>query len=310
MPDQTRLPCPELRELSVPPTVRPLRPGYRIARWDTPADLAPECRELLHTTLRDLAARAFGADHSGYWRARMSAGFFDQVSSLALVLGPDGVPVGWGGYHRRRFASRRALYLDAAGVVPAHRRSGLSAALMTHFLGREVMAHPLSNTYVVLRTRHPAVYAGWRKGVGRARVFPRQGRPVPSLVRRIAADAADWLGDGPRLDPDSLLVRDAYRMFDGEIYGVAPRSGDAALDARFARDVGPKDAVLVVARMGALPLARANLGRVLHARAPRGTHRAPAGGGRPVRGSVPTNLTGRAAPTGAGASGLIPGGRL
>ncbi|WP_017580250.1 GNAT family N-acetyltransferase [Nocardiopsis valliformis] len=306
MPDQTRQHCPELRELSVPPVIRPLRPGYRVARWDSPTALAPECRERLHLALRDLAARAFGADHSGYWRTRMASGFFDQISSLALILGPDGVPVGWGGYHRRSFASRRALYLDAAGVVPAHRRSGLSAALMTHFLNREVLAHPLTNTYVVLRTRHPAVYAGWRKGLGQARVFPRQDRPVPNLVRRIATDAADWLGDGPRLDPDTLTVRDAYRMFDGEIYGVTPRSGDPALDTRFAREVGPKDAVLVVARMSVLPLARVALGRLLGAQ----PHPAPRAGGRPVPGAVPENLTSRATPTGAGAAGLIPGGRL
>ncbi len=306
MPDQTRNPCPELRELSVPPVIRSLRPGYRVARWDEPAALTPQCRERLHSTLRDLAARAFGADHSGYWRARMASGFFDQISSLALILGPGGVPVGWGGYHRCQFASRRALYLDAAGVVPAHRRSGLSAALMTHFLHREVLTHPLASTYVVLRTRHPAVYAGWRKGLGQARVFPRQGHPVPGLVRRIAADAADWLGDRPRLDPDTLLVRDAYRMFDGEIYGVAPRSGDPDLDARFAREVGPKDAVLVVARMGVLSLARCALGRLLNAQ----TRHAPATGGRPVPGAVPENLATRATPTGAGAGGLIPGGRL
>ncbi|WP_017586441.1 GNAT family protein [Nocardiopsis ganjiahuensis] len=306
MPDQTRHPCPELRELSVPPVIRPLRPGYRVARWDNPTALTPQCRERLHSALRDLAARAFGADHSGYWRTRMASGFFDQISSLALILGPGDVPVGWGGYHRHRFASRRALYLDATGVVPAHRRFGLSAALMTHFLHREVLTHPLSNTYVVLRTRHPAVYAGWRKGLGRARVFPRQDRPVPGLVRRIASDAADWLGDGPRLEPDTLLVRDAYRMFDGEIYGVAPRSGDRDLDARFAREVGPKDAVLVVARMGVLPLARCALGRLLNSR----PSPAPATGGRPVPGAVPENLTARAAPTGAGAGGLIPGGRL
>ncbi|MFE9243816.1 GNAT family N-acetyltransferase [Nocardiopsis sp. NPDC006938] len=307
MPDQIRHHSLELRELSVAPTIRPLRPGYRVARWDDPTSLAPACRARLHHTLRDLAARAFGADHSGYWHARMASGFFDQISSLALILGPDGVPVGWGGYHRRRFAARHALYLDAAGVVPAHRRSGLSAALMTHFLNREVLAHPLSSTYVVLRTRHPAVYAGWRKGLGPARVFPRQDRPVPGLVQRIAADAAEWLGDGPGLDPESLLVRDAYRMFDGEIYGVAPRSGDPVLDARFAREVGPKDAVLVVARMGALPLARFALGRALTSR-PRPAHatRGRTAPGRPTR----DDFAVRATPTGAGAGGLIPGGRF
>jgi len=305
VPAPTRLHCPDLRDLSAPPTIRPLGTDYRVARWDSPASLSPDCRERLHLTLRGLAARAFGADHSGYWRARVDAGFFDQISTLALILGPDGVPVGWGGYHRRRFASRRALYLDAAGVVPAHRRFGLSTTLMTHFLAREVLSHPLRRTYVVLRTRHPAVYAGWRKCLGATRVHPHEHRPLPALVRRIAGEAAEWLGDGPRFDPDTLLVRDAYRMFDGDIYGVRPRSGHAQLDDYFDHEVGPKDAVLVVGRVSAPDLARITAGQVLRARA----RSMPAVGGRPVRGAAPCEPPGRAAPTGAGAAGLIPGGR-
>ncbi|OKI23023.1 hypothetical protein A6A08_18495 [Nocardiopsis sp. TSRI0078] len=296
---------PELRGLSAPPIVRDLCPGYRVARWDSPAALAPPCRERLHHTLRELAARAFGADHSGYWRTRVEAGFFDQIATLALILGPDGSPVGWGGYHRRRFASRRALYLDAAGVVPAHRRFGLSAALMTHFLAREVLLHPLRRTYVVLRTRHPAVYAGWRKGLGAARVFPNELRPLPALVRRIAGEAAEWLGDGPRLETDTLLVRDAYRMFDGEVYGTRPRSGHTPLDDYFAHRVGPKDAVLVVARTSAPVLARATAARVLRAQ----VRNMPAVGGRPVRGAEPADPVAGTAPGGAGPAGLMPGAR-
>ncbi|WP_150239949.1 GNAT family N-acetyltransferase [Nocardiopsis quinghaiensis] len=294
---------PELRGLSTPPTVRDLCPGYRVARWDSPAALSPPCRERLHHTLRDLAARAFGADHSGYWRTRVEAGFFDQIATLALILGPDGSPVGWGGYHRRRFASRRALYLDAAGVVPAHRRFGLSAALMTHFLAREILLHPLRRTYVVLRTRHPAVYAGWRKGLGAARVFPNEFRPLPARVRRIAGEAAEWLGDGPRLETDTLLVRDAYRMFDGEIYGTRPRSGHTPLDDYFSHQVGPKDAVLVVARTSAPVLARVTAARVLRARA----QTMPVVGGRPVRGADPVDPVSGTAPSGAGPAGLMPG---
>ncbi|MET9711142.1 GNAT family N-acetyltransferase [Nocardiopsis alba] len=256
MPEKTRIPYLKPDELSVPPIMRPIRDGYRIARWNSPAALEPSCRDRLQATLLGLAARAFGADHSDYWRARVASGFFDQISCLALILDPQGVPVGWGGYHRRRFASRRALYLDAAGVVPAHRRFGLSSALTTHFLTREILTHPWSGTYVVLRTRNPAVYSGWRKGVGAAHVFPRRDQHVPPDIARVSWDAAKWLGDGPGLDPDTLLIHNAYRMFEGRIYGVAPRSGDPELDAYFAREVGPKDAVMVVARMNALTLAR------------------------------------------------------
>ena len=304
VPSPTRLQCPDLHDLSSPPTVGDLCAGYRLARWNSPADLAPDCRDRLHRILRDLAARAFAADHSGYWRSRVSGGFFDQISTLALILGPDGTPVGWGGYHRRRFASRRALYLDAAGVVPAHRRFGLSAALMAHFLTREVLAHPLSPTYVVLRTRHPAVYSAWRDGLGRHRVHPHRDRPLPVRVRRLAGDAAAWLGDGPRLEPDTLLVRDAYHMFDGDIYGVRPHSGDERLDAYFAREIGPKDALLVVARVSAPALVRILVGRAL---ARRSAGRPPTGG-RPRRSARGSGVR-HSVPTGAGAAGLIPGAR-
>lgn len=294
MPAPTRIPCPELRDLSAPPTIRALSPGYRLARWDSPSALAPPCRERLHHTLCELAERTFSADHSSYWRARVEAGFFDQISSLALILGPDGSPVGWGGHHRRRFAGRRALYLDATGVLPSHRRFGLSAALMTHFLAREVFLHPLFHTYVVMRTRHPAVYSGWREGLGPGRVFPNEFRPVPAPVRRIAGEVAEWLGDGPGLDPESLLVSDAYRMFDGDVYGVPVSSGRPSIDAYFEHNVGAKDAVLVVAKLSAPVLATVMATRAARER----VRRRPWLGGRPVR-------RGSGGPSGTGASTFL-----
>lgn len=266
MPAQIRPPCPQLRGLSVEPTVRELSPGYRLARWEQPGRLGPQCRERLQVLLRSLAGRAFEADHSDYWDARVEGGFFDRISTLALILGPDGMPVGWGGYHRQRFAGRRALYLDAAGVVPEHRRFGLSAALTLHFMAREIWRHPLAATYVVLRTRHPAVYAGWRKGLGAARVFPNEYRTVPAQVRRVAQEAACWLGDGPRLAPDELLVRDAYRVFEGQVYGCEPECGDERIDGFFAERVGGKDALMVVARVNAPLLAGVIASRCLRER--------------------------------------------
>lgn len=287
----------------MPPTVRPLANGYHIARWDRPATLTDPCRAHIQSTLCDLAARSFGADHSDYWRTRVDSGFFEDISCLALILDPQGVPVGWGGYHRRRLAHRHALYLDAAGVLPAHRRFGLSSALVTHFLTREILTRPWANTYVVLRTRSPAVYAGWRKGLGAARVHPRPQGPVPARIVRVATEAAQWLGDGPRLNPRTLLVRDAYRMFEGRIYGTDPRSGDTDLDAYFSGKVGPKDAILMVVRMSTPLLLRALLGRL-----PSAPRHAPTGG-RPVRGAAPKQGLGRATPTGAGSAGFVTEGR-
>lgn len=275
--DRVLRPTPALAPL---PTVRDLCPGYRVARWDSPAALPADRRHRLHMILRGLAARAFGADHSAYWHARIEGGFFDRVTSLALVLDRGGVPVGWGGYHRLRLAGRPALYLDATGVVPAHRRAGLTSALMTHFLTREIRTRPLRGMDVVMRTRHPAVYAGWLHNLGPNRVFPNARRPLPARVRRVAAEAADWLGDGPGLDPDTLVVRDAYRVFEGDVYGVRPRSGHSDIDDLFARSVGPKDALMVVAHLDAAALARCALARAARSR----VRRMPALGGRPRRG--------------------------
>ncbi|WP_241474699.1 GNAT family N-acetyltransferase [Nocardiopsis xinjiangensis] len=267
MPAQIRPPCPQLRGLSVEPEVRALSSGYRLALWEEPWALGARCRERVQVLLRSLAARAFEVDHSDYWDARVAGGFFDRISTLALILGPDGRPVGWGGYHRHCFAGRRALYLDAAGVVPEHRRFGLSAALTLHFMVREVWRHPLVSTYVLLRTRHPAVYAGWRKGLGAGRVFPNEYRAVPAQVRRVAEEAAHWLGDGPNLEPEELLVRDAYRMFQGQVYGCEPVCGDERIDAYFTDRVAGKDALMVVARMNAPLLAGALASRCVRERA-------------------------------------------
>ena len=248
------------------PTIRTLCPGYRIARWDRPADLPDHRRRLLHTVLRNLAERTFDADHSAYWHARVEDGFFDRITCLALLLDRDGTPVGWGGYHRLHLAGRPALYLDATGVVPAHRRTGLTSALMTHFLIREIRTRPLRGLDVVMRTRHPAVYTGWLHNLGPARVFPNTHRPLPARVRRVAAETADWLGDGPGLDPDTLVVHDAYRVFEGDVYGIPPRSGHDDIDDLFARTVGPKDALMVVAHLNAAALARCALIRAARAR--------------------------------------------
>lgn len=292
VPAQTQISPPELRDLSAPPTFRELIPGYRLARWDTPSALEPSCRDRLHRVLCGLAERSFNADHSSYWQARVEAGFFDRITTLALILGPDGSPVGWGGHHRRRFAGRRVLYLDSTGVLPAHRRFGLSTALMMHFLSREVFPRPLLPTYLLMCTRHPGVYNGWRQGFGPGRVFPHPSRPTPASIRRIAGEAAEWLGEGPGLDPGTLVVSDAYRMFDGDVYGVPLSSGRPHIDAYFDNNVGAKDAMLVVVRLNAPVLAAAVSA---HAARERVRHR-PWLGGRPVRSSsgqhIGTGVTG------------------
>lgn len=279
VPTQTRIPCPDLRDLSVSPTLYDLSPGYRLARWHTPSALAPPCRDRLRRLLCELAERTFHADHSSYWRGRVEAGFFDRITDLALILGPEGAPVGWGGHHRRRFAGRRVLHLDTLGVLPAHRRFGLSSALVSHFLTREVFTHPLFPTYVVMCTRNPAVHNGWWEGFGPGRVFPDRDRTTPASVRRVAGQVAQWLGDGPGMDPHTLVVRDAYRMFDGDVYGVPLSSGRAHIDAYFEDNLGAKDAVLVVVRLSAPALAAALCARAARER----VRRRPWLGGRPAR---------------------------
>ncbi len=209
-----RLTAADLRGFSAPPKVRNLHNGYRSASWTAPAKLAAGCRERIFDVVADVATRTFETDHSNYWKARKEQNFFDQVSNFTLTLAPDDEVVGWAGYQRKRFFGKRVVYLDAAGLLPAHRRSKLSAWVQARFLITEVLLrNPFGHTYVVLRTQNPGIHAGFTKTFGPDRVFPQPDRPVPEQVRRLGVATMRWLGHRPeQIDAEHIGPTDCFAL--------------------------------------------------------------------------------------------------
>lgn len=251
-----RLSAADLRGFSARPKVRTLHNGYRSASWTAPAKLADDCRDRIFDMVADVATRTFETDHSGYWKARKEQNFFDHVSNFTLTLAPDDEVVGWAGYQRKRFFEKRAVYLDAAGLLPEHRRSKLSARVQARFLISEVLfRNPFGHTYVILRTQNPGIHAGFTKTFGADRVFPQPDRPVPEEVQRIAVEAMRWLGHRPeKIDARRLVVKDALDGVLSQLYGQAPRSGDPELDGFFAEHITSTDCFVLITKASAGPL--------------------------------------------------------
>lgn len=245
----------DVAAFSASPKVRRVRSAYRLVTWTTPHRLSPSCRDRVYGLLTDVAGRAFGTDHAPYWKARKENRFFDQIAALSLILAPDGEIVGWGCYQRHRFAGRRVVYLDVAGVLPEYRRDRLAARLQQSFLTYEILLrNPLRPTYLVLRTQNPAIHAGFTKHFGPQRVFPQPGRPVPPKIQQIGEEAAAHLGHADSFDPRTLVIDDALRSLADRLYAEPPASTDERLDAFFRERIGPGGAFLLVMRVGPLPL--------------------------------------------------------
>ncbi|WP_208883559.1 GNAT family N-acetyltransferase [Streptomyces armeniacus] len=239
----------DLDRFSCPPRVWRFRSGFRVALWSAPHRLDAESRRRIQEFIVSASSAVFkDADHSAYWEAKKD--YFDKLSAFALIIAPDGELAGWGGYHSKRFARRRVLYLDAAGVLPRYQRYKLSSKLVSLFYVLERVRHAGRGAYLVLRTQNPAVHAGTTKILGPEKVFPQRAEPVPEAVRQIARETCDWLGQEHLLDPDTLIVRDAYKDVLTEVYGEQPTSGNRQADAYFGQSLGPHDAVVVVIKTG------------------------------------------------------------
>lgn len=265
-----------------------IRSGFTVALWTSPARLSAQDRQLIQDFLVTASQTVFeNADHSSYWRAKQ--GVFDKLAGFALLVAPDGEVVGWGGYHRKRFANRDVLYLDAAGVMPEYQRYKLSSRLVTLFYFLERVRRPVRSIYVVLRTQNPAIHAGATKLMGPDRVFPQRDIPVAGEIRRIARETCRWLGQEERLDPNTLIVRDAYREVLAQVYGRTPTSGTATADAYFGQELGSHDAVVMIIKSDLSKVAAFAAGESLRKVLPgrrRSGRRGSVRGGAPARGTV------------------------
>lgn len=188
---------------------RRLRDGYRLREFTAPSALAPEQRPQLLATLEHLSAQAFGVDMAPYWQAR-TGNFFEQVSYLAIMVDPDGRPVGWTCCRSARLRGSKVLYWDATGVLPGHQRHGLIPQVQGRMYRRVFLTKGRAPLWTVYRTRSPVVLRSLRQTLGPDNVYPSLTEPVPGDVRSIAEDVASWLGDMPAVDTSSLVVRGAY----------------------------------------------------------------------------------------------------
>ncbi|HEX2316337.1 MAG TPA: hypothetical protein VHJ17_21525 [Thermomonospora sp.] len=266
-------PLPTLGEIFGPGgriRVRRLRPGYRLAVVRDPQRLPPECRDRLLRLLMDGCRNAFGKDLDAYW-GHCGSGFFSGLSVLALAVTDAGDVVGASTARRTDLGDAGLLFLDAAFVVAGHQDRGLTGHITRVLIRDHALRCRRYPLYVATRTASPRVYEALRRAAGPGNTHPAIDRPVPVGFQRLGADITGWLGWGDTFDPGTMKAIDAYAALptaDTEDwlpapYLLAPQARDAAVNAFFARHLGPRDAFLVIIRLtpGNLALSLARLAR-------------------------------------------------
>src|SRR5215470_8475359 len=106
-----------LGTISPAPLVRRLPSGFSYATWMEPAALDVASRDRLYESAAWLATQAFGADQTPFWEAQKQKDYFGTASRFFLMFDDEQRLMGWGGYHRRRFAGEHCLYIDSSGVL-------------------------------------------------------------------------------------------------------------------------------------------------------------------------------------------------
>ncbi|WP_302074461.1 hypothetical protein [Burkholderia glumae] len=224
-------------------------PGELIARtYISPGERLPEeTREAIYQALIPVTTSSFGADMTPYWNFRKANGYFAKLREFTAIEDAAGQMVGWTGYSVIRDAVATTLYIDSTGVVPTRQSGGV----MRHLLHTRVRAayaelrHAAPVMFATARSESPIFYKLLRKVLGGDQVYPHVGESVPSDILECGRRLAAWLGQSDILEPDSLVLRNAYTMVD-ELYGELPSTGDAELDRLFRDKLGPRDAYLLV----------------------------------------------------------------
>ncbi len=230
---------------------------------EDPGSLAAERRAALIEGLVRASALAFGSETAPIWHERLAHGWFEGLSRLYLILGPDDRLIGWTAYRAALLRRRRCLYMDSTGVVPEFQRHGLIPAVQMGAARRELIRSPLRPLFLFYRTRNPVVYRGLTRTLGSGNVSPPlEGLPQVDM-QRLGEAAHTWIDDQFDFDPEQLVVRGVYAR-GAPLYGEdqEPRSGDAAVDRLFERSLGEEDAFLIIARVSMPRLALDPLARM------------------------------------------------
>ncbi|MGS1000686.1 hypothetical protein [Burkholderia glumae] len=207
-------------------------------------------RAAIYGALVPVTTRAFGADMTPYWRLRQEQGYFSRLREFTVIEDAAGQMVGWTGYSVIRADTCVTLYIDSTGMVPSHQSGGVMRQLLR---ARLRLAHAelkagTTQLFAAARSESPIFYKLLRKVLGGSQLHPQVGASAPAAFLECGRRLAAWLGQAELLEPDSLVLRNAYTMVD-ELYGELPSTGDAELDRLFRDKLGPRDAYLLIGLM-------------------------------------------------------------
>jgi len=244
-------PTPELVHLREVGTV--LRRGpFLLRHIERPERLpAPARRELMAMITRESGVMFDGADTALYWDRRPD--YFSEISDWWVAERGDCL-VGWCAFDRWDSGAIPVLYIDTLGIVPGERRSGVGTLIVTEAWMRLCLSRRRS-AMMSMRIQSPVVLrmvlrcaAPWthpRPGFGRR-------RRTDGAALAVAARTAARTSPGCRFEPGTFVVRQA---FGRRLYGRAvPRTGDAAVDAWFNRNLDDDAGDALIAVMALTPI--------------------------------------------------------
>jgi hypothetical protein len=248
----TRLPTvtdvlgPGLRQAQVVPLDGGLT-GYIINR---PADtLDRSVHRRVYGALVPVTTNSFAADMTTYWAQRSKEGYLERLAEFILVADADDLMVGWTGFHILPYEDRTLVYIDSTGMVAQRQSRGVMRRMMRSRVTDSMLPRCREDlpVYLTARSESPVFYRLMRSLLDGSELFPHPTLAPPPDIVACARLLADWLGQGPLLNPDTLAVEGAYQALN-MLYGELPTTGDPHLDTLFRGRLGPFDAYLLVSR--------------------------------------------------------------
>jgi hypothetical protein len=224
------------------------RAGYTGRMWSpVKTTLTPQAREILRQSLIPVALEAFDGTSADYWQQWMSDNSLDAMHGLVVVFDSDGLSAAWVASNRWELDGKECFYANSAGVNPRHQGAGLSSTIWRALPTPEIRRTAPRRMYAVTRTGNPLVYGAWSSAAGGPQhAYPAPDRQPPAQIRRIAAAAAQRLGQLDRFNRESLVIRDAYDFTEAGLWSQPPSSDQSDTERWFASALGPRDAFIVV----------------------------------------------------------------
>ncbi|MFC9834763.1 GNAT family N-acetyltransferase [Rhodococcus sp. NPDC127530] len=218
--------------------------------------LSPGGREFLRRNFVPVAVETYTGTTPEFWNDWLSDAKLDDLHGLVVVLDSNGTPAAWVASNQRQFGGRDCLYANSAGVHPDYQGSGLSSAIWRELLRSAIVESAPRRLYAVMRTANPLVYGAWSAGAGGpGKAFPSPTSSViPHRVLRIATDTAGYLGQLDRLDPATLIIKNAYEHTKNGLWAERPTSHQDSVDDWMRATLGPKDAIVLVVTFDPIPM--------------------------------------------------------